>query len=411
MREGDVLIQSGKVRAFGARLDAPMGTEVFDAEGCYVFPGFADVHVHFREPGFSYKETIATGTQAAARGGYTLVCAMPNVNPPVDTKERLADQQQIIKSDARICVLPYAAITLGQCGEQLVDMEALATECVAFSDDGKGVQSEEMMQEAMQTAKRLGKVIAAHCEDESLIPEHACIHDGTYAHAHGFVGIPCESESMQVVRDLLLAEQTGCRYHVCHVSCKKTVEALRNAKKLGLPVSGEVTPHHLVFSEGDLQDDGRFKMNPPLRSEEDRQALIEGILDGTLEIIATDHAPHSEEEKSAGLAGSAMGVVGLEVSFAAVNTFLHKSGLIEAGKIAELMSVNPRKLMGLPAGIRIDEPADLVVADPNKEWIVDPHLFASKGRSTPFEGCKLFGDILLTIYDGAVVFRQRGTHA
>lgn len=411
MREGDVLIQSGKVRAFGARLDAPVGTEVLNAEGCYVFPGFADVHVHLREPGFSYKETIATGTQAAARGGYTLVCAMPNVNPPADTKERLADQRKIIESDACISVLPYASITLGQRGEQLVDMEALAAECVAFSDDGKGVQDKEIMQEAMQKAKRLGKVVAAHCEDESLIPEHACIHDGAYAHAHGFVGIPCESESMQVVRDLLLAEQTGCRYHVCHVSCKKTVEALRNAKKRGLPVSGEVTPHHLVFSDGDLQDDGRFKMNPPLRSEEDRQALIGGILDGTLEIIATDHAPHSEEEKSAGLAGSAMGVVGLEVSFAAVNTFLHKSGLIGAGKLAELMSVNPRKLMGLPAGIRIDEPADLVVADPNKEWIVDPHLFASKGRSTPFEGCKLFGEILLTIYDGAVVFRQRGTHA
>ncbi|MGI6720518.1 MAG: dihydroorotase [Anaerovoracaceae bacterium] len=406
LQKGDVLIQDGKVRSFGDRIGVPAGVEVFDAEGYGVFPGFADVHVHLREPGFSYKETIQTGTQAAARGGFTLVCAMPNLSPAVDSKQTLAAEQALIDRDALIRVLPYAAITMGQRGEELVDMEGLAGSCVAFSDDGRGVQDAEMMRAAMKAAAGLGKVIAAHCEDESLIPKGACIHDGSYARAHGLVGIPCASEYEQAVRDIGLAEQTGCRYHVCHVSCRETVGAIRDAKQKGLPVSGEVTPHHLAFCDDDLQDDGRFKMNPPLRSAEDRAALIEGVRDGTLEVIATDHAPHSAEEKAGGLLKSAMGVVGLELCFAAVNTHLCRPGHIDLAQLVEMMSIRPRELMGLPWGIRIGEPADLVVVDPERAFVVDPQTFASKGRSTPFEGRTLWGDILLTICDGRTVYRK-----
>lgn len=403
-RKLDILIEQGRVTALAERVLPQTDVRCIDADGLFVLPGFADVHVHLREPGFSYKETIEAGTKAAARGGFTLVCAMPNTSPVVDRPSRLAEEQAIIDRDAIIRVLPYAAITLDQLGAELTDMGALASSCIAFSDDGRGVQDAEMMRRAMQKAYSLNKVIAAHCEDESLIPEGAFIHAGAYAEKLGLAGIPCSSESEQVVRDLALAEETGCRYHVCHVSCKESVQAIREAKLRGIAVTAEVTPHHLVFTEDDLQDDGRYKMNPPLRSEADRQELILGLVDGTLDVIATDHAPHSAEEKSGGLADSAMGVAGLEISFAVANTHLCRPGHLSLEALVERMSTKPRELFGLPSGIRIGQPADLSIADPNRRHIVDPDAFASKGRSTPFEGCELWGDILLTMYDGDIVY-------
>ncbi len=362
-----------------------------------VFPGFVDVHVHLREPGFSYKETIASGTRAGAHGGYTELCSMPNLSPVPDSVKNLAPQLQAIERDAVIGVHPYASITKGEKGNELSDMEALSPYVVAFSDDGRGVQSEEVMRKAMQKAKSLKKMIVAHCEDNRLLCG-GYIHDGTYAKVHGHRGICSESEWGPIKRDIELLKETECAYHVCHISTKESVELIRAAKAEGLDITCETAPHYLVFNDSMLKEEGRFKMNPPIRGEEDRQALLEGILDGTVDMIATDHAPHSREEKSKGLEGSLMGVVGLETAFPVLYTRLVKTEIISTERLITLMCENPRKRFGLPVGNSFS------VWDLNREFSVNPREFLSMGRSTPFEGEKLYGRCLLTVRDGKVVW-------
>lgn len=362
-----------------------------------IFPAFCDVHVHFREPGFSYKETIKTGSLAAARGGYTDVCTMPNLNPVPDSVENIKKQIEIIEKDAAVRVHPYAAITVGEKGEMLTDMKALSPYCIAFSDDGKGVQSEDMMREAMIKAKALGKIIAAHCEDNSLLCG-GYIHKGEYARLHGHKGICSESEWKPIERDLRLAKETGCKYHVCHISCKESVELIRKAKAEGVDVTCETAPHYLIFNDMDLKESGNFKMNPPIRSEEDRQALIKGLQDGTIDMIATDHAPHGSEEKSRGLENSLMGVVGLETAFPVLYTYLVKKGIITLEKLIELMAINPRRRFG------ITQTEDICVYDLQSEYIIDPCEFKSKGKSTPFDGMTVSGKNLLTICGGKAVW-------
>ena len=359
--------------------------EEYNSDRYTVFPGFCDVHVHFREPGFSYKETIASGCAAALRGGYTAVCTMPNLSPVPDCAENLERQLELIRREAKIAVYPYGAITAGEAGERLSGMEEMAPSVAAFSDDGRGVQSEEMMLRAMQTAKSLGKIIAAHCEDNSLL-RGGYIHDGEYAHAHGHRGICSESEWRPIERDLNLAAKTGCAYHVCHISTKESVELIRQAKKSGVDVTCETGPHYLVLDDGDLQEDGRFKMNPPLRSVEDRLALIEGIIDGTIDMIATDHAPHSAEEKSRGLEKSAFGIVGLETAFPVLYTDLVKTGVISLEKLIELMAKNPRERFKLPLN-------GYCVWELDEKYVIDPADFDSKGKSTPFAGKNVWGKI------------------
>ena len=400
----DILIKDGVIACVDKNISCD-GVSVYNADNLHILPGLADVHVHLREPGFSYKETIATGTMAAAKGGFTMVRAMPNLSPVPDSAENLAIEQKLIDENAVIKVLPYAAITKGEKGKELVNFGELADKCFAFSDDGKGVQSEEMMKEAMEKAASLGKRIVAHCEDESLL-FGGYIHDGEYARLHGHKGISSASEYRQVERDVKLARQTGVQYHVCHVSTKESVDIIRQARAKGLAVSGETGPHYLAFTDMDLREHGRFKMNPPIRSRDDRRALIEGIKDGTLSVIVTDHAPHSEEEKSKGLAGSSMGVVGLETSFAAVNTYMVKPGHISLEKLVQIMSINPRQLFGLPRGIKTGEKAGLVIVNTRAEWVVDPRDFVSMGKYTPFEGALLTGKVLMTIYDGNIVWRE-----
>ena len=361
-----------------------------------VFPAFCDVHVHLREPGFFYKETIKSGTAAAARGGYTDVFSMPNLNPVPDSVENMRQQLDIIEKDACIRVHPYAAITVGQKGEELADIDGLAPISAAFSDDGRGVQSAEMMKAAMLKAKEHDMIIAAHCEDNSLL-FGGYIHAGEYAKAHGHKGICSESEWGPIKRDIELLKETGCKYHVCHVSTKESVELIRKAKAEGVDITCETGPHYLVLDDSDLQEDARFKMNPPLRSKEDRLALIEGIKDGTIDMIATDHAPHSAEEKGRGLEKSLMGVVGLETAFPVMYTKLVKTGVITLEKLVELMAINPRKRFGLP------ETDDICVFDLNEEYVIDPEEFLTMGRSTPFKGDKVYGRCLLTVCDGKVV--------
>ena len=368
-----------------------------DFNNVYVLPAFCDVHVHFREPGFFYKETIKTGSRAAARGGYTDVCTMPNLNPVPDSVENIEKQLDIIKKDAAIRVHPYAAITVGEMGETLTDMEALSPYCIAFSDDGRGVQSEEMMRSAMKKAKSLDKIIAAHCEDNSLLCG-GYIHKGEYARLHGHRGICSESEWKPIERDLRLAKETGCKYHVCHISCKESAELIRKAKADGVDVTCETAPHYLVFNDMDLQESGNFKMNPPIRSEEDKQALIAGLQDGTIDMISTDHAPHSAEEKSRGLEKSLMGVVGLETAFPVLYTKLVKGGIITLEKLIELMAINPRRRFG------IAETEDICVYDLENEYKIDPEDFESKGRSTPFDGMTVTGKNLLTVCGGKAVW-------
>ncbi len=355
-----------------------------------VMPGFCDVHVHLRQPGFCYKETIKTGTEAALAGGYTDVCSMPNLKPVPDSKEHILEQVEIIKNDAVIHVHPYGAITVGEMGEELADLEGMAEYAAAFSDDGRGVQSEEMMICAMRKAKELGKVIAAHCEDNSLL-FGGYIHDGEYAKTHGHRGICSESEWKPIERDVKLVAETGVKYHVCHVSTKESVEIIRQAKKNGIDVTCETAPHYLVLSDKDLQEDGRFKMNPPLRSEADKLALIEGILDGTIDMIATDHAPHSAEEKGAGLEKSMMGVVGLETAFPIMYTYLVKTGTLTLKKVCEIMSKNPRARFELP-----EKDGEFSLWDLDEEYEVNPDNFKTKGRSTPFAGVKVFGKHIAT---------------
>ena len=379
------------------------GSLVVDCSLFYIFPGFTDVHVHFREPGFSYKETIATGSAAAARGGFTTVCTMPNLDPVPDSLENLQKQLDLIKRDAKINVIPFGSITVGQAGQVLADMEAMAAYTAGFSDDGRGVQSDEMMESAMLKAKALGKIISAHCEDNSLL-FGGYIHDGEYARLNGHRGICSESEWKQIERDLKLVEKTGCKYHVCHISTKESVELIRQAKKKGLDVTCETAPHYLIMNDMMLEEDGRFKMNPPIRGEADRLALIEGLKDGTVDMIATDHAPHSHLEKSKGLSGSNMGVVGIETSFASMYEYLVKQGVITLEKLMEVMYLNPSKRFGFEKGIRVGQKADLTVFDLNKEYIVDPERFESLGRATPFKGRKVSGECLLTLCDGRVAY-------
>ena len=370
-----------------------------DIDGYAVFPGFCDVHVHFREPGFSYKETIASGSRAAARGGYTAVCTMPNLNPVPDSAEHLREQTEIITRDAVIHVYPYAAITVGQKGERLADMEAMANDAIAFSDDGRGVQSDDMMREAMKKAKALGKMIVAHCEVNDLL-HGGYIHDGDYARAHGHRGICAESEYLQIERDLKLAKEIGCAYHVCHISAKESVEVIRRAKAEGVDVTCETAPHYLVMDDGDLQEDGRFKMNPPLRSAADREALIRGVQDGTIDMIATDHAPHSAEEKARGLERSAFGIVGIETAFPLLYTKLVKEGMISMERLLELLVYNPRERFGIPLG------EDFSVWDLEAKFTVDPNEFLSMGRATPLTGMRLQGRNLLTVSDGKIVYQM-----
>ena len=371
----------------------------FDSDRYVVFPGFCDVHVHFREPGFSYKETIATGSLASARGGYTAVCTMPNLNPVPDTVEHLAVQTKLIQENACIHVYPLGAITVGEKGEQLADLEGMAPDAIGFSDDGRGVQSDEMMRAAMQKAKALDKPIVAHCEVNELL-RGGYIHDGDYARAHGHRGICSESEWAQIARDLELVKETGVKYHVCHISTKESVDIIRKAKAEGVDVTCETGPHYLVMDDSMLEEHGRFKMNPPLRSREDREALIAGILDGTIDMIATDHAPHSAEEKCRGLEKSAFGVVGIETALPILYTYLVKPGILSLDRLVELLVINPRKRFGIELG------CDYSIWDLNEEYTVDPAEFVSMGKATPFEGWKVSGRCLATVCDGKVVYKK-----
>ena len=378
------------------------GTISKTKEGYAIFPGFCDVHVHFREPGFSYKETILTGSRAAVRGGYTAVCAMPNLNPVPDSLAHLAEEERLIDAAGDLAdVYPYGALTKGERGQEAADLEALAPRVIAFSDDGKGVQSESMMRSLMERCRALGRIIAAHCEDESLL-HGGYIHDGDYARAHGHKGICSESEWGPIARDLKLAKETGCAYHVCHISCKESAALIRQAKKDGVNVTCETGPHYLLLDENDLQEDGRFRMNPPLRAKEDREALVEALLDGTIDMIATDHAPHSAEEKSRGLAGSAFGVVGLECAFPVLYTGLVKTGILPLEKLIEKMAVTPRERFGIP--LRED---DLCEWDLEAEYEIDPEEFLSMGRATPFAGQRVYGRCVRTVHAGRTVYTDK----
>ena len=373
---------------------------VFNSPRFVVFPGFCDVHVHFREPGFSYKETIGTGSLASARGGYTAVCTMPNLDPVPDSLEHLKMQLDLIENSACIHVYPYGAITVGEKGETLADLEAMAPYVAGFSDDGRGVQSTQMMEQAMLRAKALGKIIVAHCEDNSLL-RGGYIHDGSYAKAHNHRGICSESEWGQIARDLELVAKTGVSYHVCHISTKESVELIRQAKAQGLDVTCETGPHYLVMDDSMLQEDGRFKMNPPLRSRDDRDALVQGILDGTIDMIATDHAPHSAEEKAKGLEKSAFGVVGIETAFPILYTYLVKPGILSMDRLVELLCVNPRKRFGLSLG------CDYSVWDLEASYAIDPKDFLSLGKATPFTGWQVNGQCMATVCDGKLVYQAK----
>ena len=402
----DIAITDGRISERGEHIEAKADDRVINAEGLVVAPAFVDVHVHLREPGYGYKERIATGTMAAARGGYTTVCSMPNLNPVPDSVERLKAQQDIIDRDAKIEVLPYAAITIGRKGEELVDMASLVGKVCAFSDDGSGVQVDGMMERAMTEAVKHDQLIAAHCEVEELL-KGGYIHDGEYAKAHGHKGICSESEWEQVKRDIEIAERLGCRYHVCHISTKETVQLVREAKARGVKVTCETGPHYLIFTDMDLEEDARWKMNPPLRSAEDRAALVEGIKDGTIDMIATDHAPHSVEEKSRGLKDSAMGIVGLETAFAALNTHLVRKGVITMERLVELMSLNPRKVFRIAGGLNEGDRADVVLLDTEKEWRVDSAKFYSMGRISMFDGREMTGDVVMTLHRGEIVYDNK----
>ena len=402
----DIAIVGERIAECAELIEATADDHIIDAEGLNVAPAFVDVHVHLREPGYGYKERIATGTMAAARGGYSTVCSMPNLNPVPDCVENLKAQQDIIDSDAKIEVLPYAAITIGRKGEELVDVASLVGKVCAFSDDGSGVQVDGMMERAMTEAVKHDQLIAAHCEVEELL-KGGYIHDGEYAKAHGHKGICSESEWEQVKRDIEIAERLGCRYHVCHISTKETVQLVREAKARGVKVTCETGPHYLIFTDMDLQEDARWKMNPPIRSAEDRAALIEGIKDGSIDMIATDHAPHSVEEKSRGLKDSAMGIVGLETAFAALNTHLVKRGVITLERLVELMSINPRKVFRIEGGLNVGDRADIVLFDTERQWRVDSNNFYSMGKITMFDGRDMVGDVVMTLHRGKIVYDNK----
>lgn len=406
-RPAEVAVEGGRIAEIAPRIVPGPGDRLLDMTGLHLLPGLADVHVHLREPGSGSKETIATGTAAAARGGYTTVCAMPNVNPAPDTPEHLGVQLDLIRRDARVEVLPYGCITRGRRGRgETVDYGALAPFVAGFSDDGCGVQDDELMERAMRGIAPTGLPLAAHCEDETLL-RGGYIHDGAYCRTHGHRGICSESEWRQVERDLRLAARTGCRYHVCHVSTAESVRLIRAAQRAGLPVSCETAPHYLLLSDAELREEGRFKMNPPLRSPADRDALLEGIADGTIEVVATDHAPHTAAEKARGLAGSAMGVVGLECAFAVLYTRLVLTGVIPMARLVELMAGNPRKLFPIGGGLRVGERADLAAFDLDAAYEIDPSSFQSKGRSTPFAGWRVRGRCVLTVAGGRTAWDER----
>ena len=400
--ETDILIRDGRIGTYGD-LSPAAGCEVVDATGCIVTQSFADLHVHFREPGYAEKESIRTGSMAAARGGYTIVCAMPNLDPVPDSLGNISVEQKIIDSTAVIDVLPYAAITKGRKGLELVDMASLKNRCVAFSDDGSGVQDRDMMLKAMELAASQDCIIAAHCEDNSLL-HGGYIHEGAYCAAHGHKGICSESEWGQIARDLELCAKTGCHYHVCHISTKESVELIRKAKASGVNVTCETGPHYLTLCDDDLQEDGRFKMNPPLRSSDDRDALIEGLADGTIDVIATDHAPHTAEQKSMGLKDSAMGIVGLETAFPVLYTSLVLGGKLSLERLLDAMNAAPRRIFGIGGELRPGSSADLTIIDIDKEYVIDSNEFLSKGRSTPFDGWKVKGQAIRTIMRGKTVW-------
>lgn len=402
-----VLVEDGRIVSLSPNTPPVSGARVIELKNGTLFPGFVDVHVHLREPGFSYKETIAAGTRAAAHGGFTAVCPMPNLKPVPDSLENLQPQLDLIRRDGAVHVYPYGAITVGEKGEALADLEGLAPHVVAFSDDGKGVQTQETMRQAMLRAKALGKLIVAHCEDESLVGG-GYIHDGAYARAHGHRGNPSASEWKQVERDLKLVEETGCAYHVCHVSTKESVELIRQAKARGLDVTCETAPHYLVFNDTMLQEEGRFKMNPPIRSEADRQALLAGIQDGTVDMIATDHAPHAPEEKAGGLEKSLNGIVGLETAFPVLYTHLVRPGILSLETLIDLMHTNPARRFGIGAPLEEGAPADLTVFDLDAQYTIRPEDFLSQGKSSPFAGERVFGKCLLTLSDGEIAWQAEG---
>lgn len=404
-KQKDVLVLDGRIAEIADHIVAQNGVRVVEATGDVLLPGLVDMHVHLREPGYGYKERIASGTRAAAKGGFTMVCPMPNLNPAPDSVENLQVQLDIIERDAAIGVMPYATITSSREGLECVDYEALAPKVAGFSDDGTGVQSAEVMAEAMRRIAPTGKLLAAHCEVESLL-NGGYIHDGEWCKAHGHRGICSESEWGEVKRDIELAEQTGCRLHICHISTKESVALIREAKRRGVKVTCETAPHYLALCDEDMKEEGRFKMNPPLRSRADMEALREGVADGTIDVIATDHAPHSAEEKSRGLEKSAMGVVGIETSLAAVYTFMVGGGIIPLERLVEIMSLAPRKLLGIGGGIEVGEVADMALVDFSREFRVDPAEFVSMGKSTPFDGMRLRGEVLMTICSGRVVYEK-----
>ncbi len=406
IERADVYVVDGKIARVAADIQPAEGDKIYDCTGLTIMSGLVDLHVHLREPGFSSKETIATGTAAAAHGGFTTVCSMPNLAPAPDTMENLQQQLDIIERDAVIKVLPYATITRKRAGDELVNFAELKPYVAGFSDDGTGVQTEEVMHQAMVEAAKTDTIIAAHCEVDELL-RGGYIHDGEYAAKNGHRGICSESEWKQVERDIELAAEAGCRYHVCHISTKQTVELIRQAKARGVKITCETGPHYLTMCDMDLKEEGRFKMNPPIRSAEDRDALIAGLQDGTIDVVATDHAPHTAEEKSRGLERSAMGVVGIETSFAVIYTKLVKAGIISLEKAVEVLAEAPRKIFNLGGGLKEGEAADITVFDLEKEFTVDPDTFLSKGRSTPFEGWQLQGECCLTLVDGRVAYERK----
>ena len=403
-KKTDIFIKDNMIVSVDGSVHHGENVVSFDFNNKYIFPGFTDVHVHLREPGFLCKETIETGTKAAARGGYTSVCAMPNLKPVPDSAEDIKIETDIIEKTAVVHVYPYGAITVDEMGKELADLEGMAPYAIAFSDDGHGVQNDDMMRNAMKKSKELGKMIVAHCEVNELL-EGGYIHKGKYAELHGHKGICSESEWKQIERDIELVKETGCAYHVCHISTKESVELIRKAKSEGVNISCETGPHYLVLNDMDLQEEGRFKMNPPIRDESDRLALIEGIKDGTIEFIATDHAPHTEEEKSKGLKNSLMGVVGLETAFPIVYTELVRKGIITLEKAMELLNGNAIERFGIGSEIAAGKPADLTVFDLDEEYVIDPKDLLSKGKSTPFTGRKVFGKCLMTMVNGEIVYK------
>lgn len=400
LKKANLYIKDGAFREVDA---FDTGIPVYDGSEKVLSPSFCDLHVHLREPGFSYKEMISSGTRAAARGGFTTVCAMPNLDPVPDTVEAIEEEILLIEQNAVVEVLPYSAITMGEKGRELADIEALREYSCGYSDDGKGVQEDAMMRAAMKRIAAVDGLLAAHTEDESELKPGGAIHDGIVAERYSLVGMPSASEYKQIARDIALVKETGCRYHICHISAKESIELVRKAKRDGIKITCEVTPHHVALSEDDIvEDSGRFKMNPPLRSEIDRKAILKGIEDGTIDIIATDHAPHSDAEKANGLAKSAFGTVGSETAFAVCNTYLIKTGIIKLEQLLEMMTARPREILGQPT-------ADgWVLLDTETKWTVDSEQFLSRGKSTPFEGKTLFGDVVMTAMENRVVYLNGG---